>query len=185
MRVRPAEVRDLPRILAIERESGTAAHWTEQNYRDLFSAGVNGVAPTSSADHTPPLRLCLVVELASESPATGRVPNPAAEAELLIAGFAVVFCIGTEWEIENIAVDSALRRRGCGRLLLSELCRSAAKKGAQEIHLEVRESNRAARAFYAQSGFREAGRRRRYYARPEEDAVLLVRSSHKGSLENG
>jgi len=41
------------------------------------------------------------------------------------------------------------------------------------VHLEVRASNEAARALYARLGFVETGRRPRYYAAPEEDAVLL------------
>jgi ribosomal-protein-alanine N-acetyltransferase len=45
--------------------------------------------------------------------------------------------------------------------------------GAEEIFLEVRESNAAARALYAGFGFREVGRRARYYSRPVEDAIVL------------
>jgi ribosomal-protein-alanine N-acetyltransferase len=36
----------------------------------------------------------------------------------------------------------------------------------------VRESNQAARALYIQLGFEESGRRKLYYANPQEDAVL-------------
>jgi ribosomal-protein-alanine N-acetyltransferase len=43
----------------------------------------------------------------------------------------------------------------------------------REVLLEVRESNQAARAFYASLGFVDDGRRRGYYADPVEDAVLL------------
>jgi ribosomal-protein-alanine N-acetyltransferase len=40
--------------------------------------------------------------------------------------------------------------------------------------LEVRASNQAALGFYRGQGFRETGRRPRYYADPEEDAVLML-----------
>ena len=43
----------------------------------------------------------------------------------------------------------------------------------REVLLEVRESNQAARGFYASLGFLEEGRRRSYYADPVEDAVLM------------
>ena len=90
-----------------------------------------------------------------------------------IAGFVVALCLGQEWEIENIVVDSALRRRGCANLLLRELLSLASNEGAGRVLLEVRESNQAARAFYARWGFQMIGRRRNYYRDPEEDAILL------------
>ncbi len=47
---------------------------------------------------------------------------------------------------------------------------------SRKIFLEVRESNEAARSFYARMGFTEAGRRRDYYREPAEDAFVLVRT---------
>jgi ribosomal-protein-alanine N-acetyltransferase len=41
------------------------------------------------------------------------------------------------------------------------------------MYLEVRESNTAARRLYASRGFEEMGRRRGYYKRPAEDAIVL------------
>ena len=43
---------------------------------------------------------------------------------------------------------------------------------ASKIFLEVRESNQPARRLYEKHGFREIGRRRRYYQNPLEDAIL-------------
>ena len=173
MRVRPAEINDIPRLLAIERQSPSAAHWSEREYHALF--------PGPPADEQPqqaniglvgdpggsvPRRICLVVEMAAEIVANS---NPTSA----IAGFVVALCLGQEWEIENIVVDSALRRRGCANLLLRELLRLASNEGAGRVLLEVRESNQAARAFYARWGFQMIGRRRNYYRDPEEDAILL------------
>jgi len=45
--------------------------------------------------------------------------------------------------------------------------------GAKAIFLEVRESNRAARALYEKWAFTEEGRRKSYYKDPEEDALIL------------
>jgi ribosomal-protein-alanine N-acetyltransferase len=112
-----------------------------------------------------PRRICLVAEMAAEIAANSN--NSA------IAGFVVALCLGQEWEIENIVVDSALRRRGCANLLLRELLSLASNEGAGRVLLEVRESNQAARAFYARWGFQMIGRRRNYYRDPEEDAILL------------
>jgi ribosomal-protein-alanine N-acetyltransferase len=40
------------------------------------------------------------------------------------------------------------------------------------VFLEVRESNAAARALYANAGFEQTSRRKSYYANPLEDAIL-------------
>ena len=50
---------------------------------------------------------------------------------------------------------------------------AAAERGAQQVYLDVRESNWPARRLYASRGFVEIGRRRRYYRRPAEDALVL------------
>ena len=80
--------------------------------------------------------------------------------------------VAEEWEIENIAIAGSARRRGLGTRLLGELLDLARAKGAEAVFLEVRESNRVARALYEKWAFLESGRRRRYYKDPEEDAIL-------------
>ena len=37
MLVRNAELDDVPRMMALEREAETAAHWTELNYNAIFT----------------------------------------------------------------------------------------------------------------------------------------------------
>jgi [ribosomal protein S18]-alanine N-acetyltransferase len=88
-----------------------------------------------------------------------------------IYGFVVVHAIAQEWEIENLAVASTTRRKGLGTELVREALAIARHQGAQEIFLEVRESNLAARALYEQSGFTQSARRKGYYRTPDEDAV--------------
>jgi ribosomal-protein-alanine N-acetyltransferase len=78
-----------------------------------------------------------------------------------------------EWEILNLAVDPALRRQGIANRLIEEFSRLA----PGDVYLEVRESNQAARALYARWGFREQGKRRGYYHRPVEDAVVMKRTN--------
>jgi len=48
-----------------------------------------------------------------------------------------------------------------------------AGRGVQQVFLEVRESNAPARALYTAQGFKEVGRRKQYYRRPVEDAIVL------------
>jgi ribosomal-protein-alanine N-acetyltransferase len=58
---------------------------------------------------------------------------------------------------------------------LSDLLTQLKRFGITEVTLEVRESNRIAQAFYRASGFIETGRRRGYYADPQEDALLMMK----------
>jgi ribosomal-protein-alanine N-acetyltransferase len=101
-----------------------------------------------------PRRLALVIE----------------EKELL--GFLVARPVGDEWELENIAVTGPARRRGMGASLLGHFLDLARRQGARTVFLEVRESNRAARALYEKWAFTESDRRKTYYRDPAEDAVV-------------
>lgn len=92
-----------------------------------------------------------------------------------VIGYTVLWCIGSQGELANIAVREDLRGRGFGTILLDDALAEATRRGVSRLYLEVRESNEAARALYAGRGFEEAGRRRGYYERPREDALVLVR----------
>ena len=90
-----------------------------------------------------------------------------------VVGYTVVWTAADEAELANIAVDPDVRGQGVGRRLLDQAMAAARARGAAVMFLEVRESNAAARALYAQRGFEQVGRRRRYYRRPVEDALIL------------
>src|SRR5258708_4230533 len=78
--IRPATKADVPRILEIEREASTAAHWAELDYRNAL------------IDESP-RRLILV-----------------AEQDQHVGGFLVARCAhAAEWEIENVVVAEAAR----------------------------------------------------------------------------
>jgi [ribosomal protein S18]-alanine N-acetyltransferase len=87
-----------------------------------------------------------------------------------------VFCAfaGGEVHVNKIAVGPAFRRQGVASALMEEVLAFSARVNAEEIYLEVRVSNQAAKAFYAGLGFAEAGRRARYYF-DGEDALVMVR----------
>lgn len=93
-----------------------------------------------------------------------------------VAGYAVLWSVGREAELGNLAVRHGLRRRGVGRRLVAAVLRSAATSGARAVFLEVRESNDAARRLYDVAGFETVGRRRGYYTRPSEDALVMRRA---------
>jgi [ribosomal protein S18]-alanine N-acetyltransferase len=150
--IRPATLDDIPSVMSLDRESATAAHWTEGRYRQAFKR--EGLE-----------RLLLVAE-ASPSNQTGRDVNAG------ILGFLVASHVAPEWELENIAVASSARRKGIGKRLLSALLAAARETNSDSVFLEVRESNAAARTLYEKAGFEQTGRRKSYYSDPVEDAVL-------------
>jgi [ribosomal protein S18]-alanine N-acetyltransferase len=140
--IRPATYGDLSAMMALEKHAATAAHWSVEQYEALFRA--------SSPD-----RVALLIEEESQ-----------------VQGFVIARVLGEEWEVENMAVTGPARRRGLGTRLFGELLDLAKAKGATAVFLEVRESNRAARALYEKWAFLESGQRKRYYKDPEEDAIL-------------
>ena len=109
-----------------------------------------------------------------------------AERDSQIRGFLVVSTATSEWELENIAVCLAARRRGIGRALMDALVERARQAKATEIRQEIRASNVAAQMLGQSMGFVQEGRRRGYYRDPVEDALLfkyLVNGS-KNQLSN-
>lgn len=143
--IRTAVAADIPNILDLERACDTAAHWTEEQYRQIFQAFED--------NHE---RLLLIAEDGAHG----------------FGGFLVAHRVHQEWELENIVVVPDARRKGLATMLLRELVSRAQAARGEFVFLEVRESNAAARAFYVKAGFEETSRRKAYYANPVEDAVL-------------
>lgn len=90
-----------------------------------------------------------------------------------IRGFLVARAILEEWEIENVVVATSSRRTGLGSQLLHQFLALARSAAAQAVFLEVRESNRPARALYEKFHFLLCGRRPNYYSDPGEDALVF------------
>lgn len=111
-----------------------------------------------------------------ESIAAGfsRVAEPREGVPGLLAGFVIGRPVADEFEILNLAVAKAFRRRGIATQLVSATLNEAAVAHARQVFLEVRASNQGAIALYMRLGFRVCGRRPNYYRDPLEDALLLV-----------
>ena len=90
-----------------------------------------------------------------------------------VRGYVVAWFVLDEGEIGNLAVASEARRHGIGARLLDAAIDAVRTSDVDTLYLEVRDSNAAARALYASRGFVEVGRRRDYYRRPREDALVL------------
>jgi ribosomal-protein-alanine N-acetyltransferase len=92
-----------------------------------------------------------------------------------LIGYGVLMIGVGEAHLLNLSVALAWQRRGLGRALLQHFIELAGRFGATRMLLEVRPSNVAARALYAQAGFLELSVRRGYYPAEagREDAILM------------
>lgn len=90
-------------------------------------------------------------------------------------GYVGLMYVLDEGYISNVAVSPGRRRQGIGDMLIRELILRAREKKLSFVTLEVRESNLAAQTLYKKHAFTEVGRRRKYYERPTEDAILMTR----------
>jgi len=92
-----------------------------------------------------------------------------------VAGYLCLMSLFEEAQIMNIAVAPEFRRKGVARVLLDLAIATAREKGAENLVLEVRESNSAAIALYEGYGFQRYFVRKGYYE-GKEDAILMERS---------
>ncbi len=145
-------------MMALERQSPAAAHWSRQQYESLFAT------PSTELRSE---RLAWIVEGDHKTQ-----PESARDKSSEIHAFLVTQRISGEWELENIVVAEGARRQGLGARLISELADQARAEQGEAIFLEVRESNMGARSLYRKLGFEEVGSRRNYYASPTEDAII-------------
>jgi ribosomal-protein-alanine N-acetyltransferase len=90
-----------------------------------------------------------------------------------LVGYLLFLCGPGEAELLRVATAPLHRRSRIARELLLAGIEELRTQHAERVHLEVREGNTGARAFYGTFGFVEAGRRVRYY-RGIEDAILYV-----------
>lgn len=98
-----------------------------------------------------------------------------AEEDGEILGYCGMYASFNQGEIPNVAVDEKYRNQGIAGKMLRELIRLAKKRNVEELVLEVRESNAPARHLYQKLGFEEAGVRKNFYQKPQENAVIMIR----------
>ena len=147
VRVRRMTPADLGRVMEIAQSLKEAPHWPCSAYETALNA------------QAMPQRIALVAEGVESGG---------------VVGFSVASVVPPQAELETIAVAAEGQRRGVGRNLFAFLAGELAIAHAEELFLEVRASNRAALALYLSLGFKETGRRSRYYIDPVEDALLLA-----------
>ena len=107
----------------------------------------------------------------------------AAELNDDVAGYVGMMCVLDEGYISNVAVSPRFRRQGIGRALVAEMLHRAECRKLSFVTLEVREHNEGAIALYSEAGFVPVGRRKNYYERPKEDAILMTLFFNKEEKE--
>ena len=96
-----------------------------------------------------------------------------------VTGYAGLMLTGEDGHVTTIAVDPAWQRRHIGTRLLLVVAREAIARGAKNLTLEVRLSNRGAQELYRRFGFAPVGVRKNYYQETHEDALVMwVRDVH-------
>ena len=96
-----------------------------------------------------------------------------AEEDGTVAGYVGSQTVCGETDMMNVAVAADFRRRGIGEMLVNALVEELKALESHSLTLEVRASNAPAQALYEKLGFKEVGRRPKYYQNPREDALIL------------
>lgn len=109
--------------------------------------------------------------VACERAASGEGSDPP------LRGFLIGRRVAEIAEIDGLGVADEVRRRGCAASLVRAFIACEAAAGAEEVRLELRASNSAARRLYTGLGFVVVGRRNRYYPDGEEAWLLTRRLS--------
>jgi ribosomal-protein-alanine N-acetyltransferase len=134
---------DLDTLMPYEDEMFGTEAWSRQSYLDEL-------ADTSMRDY-----------LTAES-TTGQV-----------LGSGGVITLAETAQILTVGVLPFARRRGIGRLMVRALVGRARARRAEEVLLEVRVDNDAAKELYQSEGFLPLGLRRGYYEQGQVDALTM------------
>lgn len=146
--IEPATLESLPDILILE-EACFSTPWT----RKMIEAELTGN----------PFAHFLI---ARQEGGAGTSAGP-------VLGYLCYWIVFEEVRLMNLAVMESMRHRGIAKSLVTTALKTGLAQSAHRAVLEVRTSNRAARALYEGFGFRQMAVRPKYYNNPLEDAVLM------------
>ena len=100
-----------------------------------------------------------------------------AEYESEFAGYADIWTVLDEADLNSIAVRVDFRRKGIGDAIMLAMTEMLSANGVATINLEVRVSNMPAIKLYKKYGFNECGVRPGYYLDNGEDALIMKRET--------
>ena len=134
---------------------------------DLDQKSLNGLWSKSQweIELTDPKRICLgIIELETKK----------------LLGVCSAWLVIDELHITFIAIHPMHQRKGLGRFLLSELIKRSKSLQTNHIHLEVKNNNEPAKAFYKSMGFKTVGIRSNFY-KDGRDAIILNKETNNKS----
>lgn len=149
LKLQPPQLEQLPQIVELDKLS-LGGLWTLEGYRRELES------PNSNL---------LVLSIVNSTTST----------EEQIIGCGCFWAILEEAHITLLAIHPDYQGRGLGQLLLYALLKDALVRKLERATLEVRESNAVALSIYQKFGFKLAGRRKGYYQKTGEDALVLWR----------
>ncbi len=91
-----------------------------------------------------------------------------------VAGYIGAHNVLGEVYITNVAVFPRFRRLGVAQKLIRGLLYEMKNENAEFVTLEVRESNFSAISLYDKMGFEKVGKRKDFYEKPKENAILMT-----------
>lgn len=105
----------------------------------------------------------------------GRYFNLAAFVDTRLVAFYIGEQAGPDYTLMDICVHPQFQRKGLAKQLLKHFMDHCEARQAENLFLEVRESNLGAIKLYEQAGFIEMGIRKNYYptATGHENAILM------------
>ncbi|TMO74488.1 ribosomal-protein-alanine N-acetyltransferase [Pseudoalteromonas sp. S3785] len=118
----------------------------------------------------------------------GRYFNLAAFDENTLVGFYIGEKAGPDFTLMDICVAPSKQGKGIARQLLSQFIEYGEQQNAENLFLEVRESNARAIKLYEHAGFTQMSVRKNYYPSDDvtkngyEDAILMGMALNLGFL---
>jgi ribosomal-protein-alanine N-acetyltransferase len=94
--------------------------------------------------------------------------------EVNVIGYICANYLHHESHLLDLAVHPDFRRQGVATILMNEAIRELKKKGCVFMYIKVRVSNAGAQKFYELFGFKVETIRKKYYDKPDEDALLMM-----------
>ena len=117
---------------------------------------------------TDPKRICIgVVELETKK----------------LLGLCSAWLILDELHITSLAVHPKHQRKGLGKSLISDFIQRSNSLFTNHIHLEVKDTNKPAKAFYKSMGFKIVGNRANFY-KDGSDAIIFNKQLNKKSQKD-
>jgi len=138
-------------------------------FREMDFKDINGVVEIESRSFSSPWTAAMFSEELNNPIAYYIVAVIGQE----VVGYAGMWLIIDEAHITNIAVDPKHRRKDIASTMIRLLIEKAREMNLKAMTLEVRSGNLQAIELYKRFGFRIEGRRKGYYRKEGEDALIM------------